>query len=252
MSEKIETPEGKLVGKLKVVVDVRSIPDGLSVDLFTKLMDRGIVFYDSDKGHRPKLYRVEGDVEEELPTIVDAAGNPIDAELIQSKWEEEEYWRKELYKCRMSPIHYYTNYAAKSAKPTQEELDSYLKSIDLTPTNDSTKLNTDEMKEKRDTFAKSIKLEDLQAMKAVRDKIKEEYDLETEALTKELSGATGISGFVEKAVRDKIVYSIMKSNVKEATKDLKHYIDDTRGNWDKKLLAVTDTDVLLRLWKSIQ
>lgn len=252
MVEKIETPEGKLVGKLKVVVDVRSIPDGLSVDLFTKLMDRGIVFYDSDKGHRPKLYRVEGDVEEELPTVVDAAGNPINAELLQSKWEEEEYWRKELYKCRMSPIHYYTNYAAKSAKPTQEELDSYLKSIGLTPANDSTKLDTDEMKEKRDTFAKSIKLEDLQAMKAVRDKIEEEYDLETEALTKELAGATGISGFVVKAVRDKIIYTIMKSDVKEATKDLKHYVDDKRGNWDKKLLAVTDTDVLLRLWKSMQ
>lgn len=252
MSEKIEIPEGKLVGKLKVVVDVRSIPNGLSVDLFTKLMDRGIVFYDSDKGHRPKLYKIDGDTEEELPTIVDATGETIDYELIQKKWEEEEYWRKELYKCRISPIHYYTNYAAKSAKPTQEELDSYLKSIGLTPTNDSTKLDTDEMKEKRDTFAKSIKLEDLQAMKAVRDKIKEEYDLETEALTKELSRATGISGLVEKAVRDKIIYSIMKSNVKEATKDLKYYVNDKRGNWDKKLLAVTDTDVLLRLWKSMQ
>lgn len=252
MIEKIETPEGKLVGKLKVVVDVRSIPDGLSVDLFTKLMDRGIVFYDSDKGHRPKLYKIDGDIEEELPTIVDARGETIDYEVIQKEWEEEEYWRKELYKCRMSPIHYYTNYAAKNAKPTQEELDSYLKSIGLTPTNDSTKLDTDEMKEKRDAFAKSIKLEDLQAMKAVRDKIKEEYDHETEALTEELSVVTGISGFVEKAVRDKIIYSIMKSDVKEATKNLKHYVDDKRGNWDKKLLAVTDTDVLLRLWKSMQ
>ena len=251
MDKRIEVPEGKLIGKLKVVVDVRSIPEGLSVDLFTKLMDRGIVFYDSDKGHRPKLYMVDGDTEEELPTIVDAKGEVVDASLIQSKWEEEEYWRKELYKCRMSPIHYYTNYVAKSAKPSQAELDEYLISIGLTPSNDSTKLDTDEMKERRDSFAKSIKLEDIQAMKAVRDKIIEDYDKETEYLTRELSESTGITGIVEKAVRDKLVYSIMKSDVKEATKELKHYIDDKRGNWDKKLLSLTDTDVLLRLWKSI-
>ena len=45
---------------------------------------------------------------------------------------------------------------------------------------------------------------------------------------------------------------INKVKPKGASKDLKYYITETTGKWDKSLLNATDLDVLLRLWNTIE
>ena len=256
MSNKIDKPEGKLVSRVKIVTDVASLPQGLSVDMFVKLADSGFVFYDSNLGNRPKLYILDGATQEELPSFVDTKGQELDFENLKKQWEDDEYWRKELYKCRQSPLHYFTNYVSSSPKPTQEEIEDYLKSIGMTPSDDSGEVGVpkEDVVKAREQFAKSITLESLKELKPVRDKIDEEYQSETTKLLDEACLIFGLSQTDDgrKLVHSRVVAAIMKSDRRTAPPQLKHYITDKSGQWDKKMLNLTDVDVLVRLWKLIQ
>lgn len=257
MENKIERPEGQFAKRFKVVMDVTSLPQTLGVDMFAKLADSGFIFYDSSKGQRPKLYLIDGEVDPEtVPAFVDIKGQELDIEDLKKQWEDEEFWRKELYKCKQSPLYYFTNYVSINPKPSTSEVDAYLESVNMGATEDSGEVGPDVInqrtKEIREKYAASIKLEDLKTLKPVRDRIDGEYELQTEEFIEQVVKEYDLSGKVEKAIKDKIISVILKSKPAAAPQDLKYYIVEKSGRWDKALMLATDLDVLVRLWIQLQ
>ncbi len=257
MSDNKKNPiEGNLAQKkIKIVMDVQAIPNQMDVATFIKCSDAGFVLYDSDKGLRPKMYLAEDVAEEELPKFVDTAGKEVNLDDLQKEWEDNEFWKKETYKCKQSPLYYFTNYYSASPKPTQEEIDKFLEAEgfmknDLDAQNDSdvaAEVN-EKTREVREKFAAKITTEHLKDLKPVRDRIDQEYIDATEELRKRFAEANEISVTNEMAIGKKLVTTLMKVPVKEATQEHKYYVNERTGRWDKSLLRATDLDVLLRLW----
>lgn len=245
-----------IVGKFLISYDMAAKPQGLSVDLLSKLVDTGWLYYDSTKGNRPQVY-AKGD-EVFSVKFVDTKGNDYDFNEVKLQWEDEEFWRKELYMCRQSPLHYFENYYAKTPKPTQKEISEYLESINLGAVSDSDEVTKEKMVKAREAFAKSIELDELKKLKPVRDLILKEYLEETDKLEEEAFKALGVvvleddkdADMAKRRLKEKVIASIMKSDKKTAPPELKSYLH--QGRWDKKALRLTERDALLRLWKQIR
>ncbi len=248
----LNKPEGTFVKRFKVVADIQAMPTGMDAATFAKLCDAGFIMYDSSKGNRPKLYCVEGDVDPiTIPVFVDTKGDELDIKDLQKQWEDDEYWRKELYKCKQSPLYYFSNYVSPNVKPSQEEINAYLERIGMGATTDSESQTPEKVKEVRGAYAKTVHLEDLKNIKPVKDKLLQEYDAETQELLKEVYEKHELTGSNEKMTIDKMVTDILKVKPKDAPTKLKYYIEDKSGRWDKPMLRMTDIDELVRLWKLI-
>lgn len=256
MNNKIDRPEGKFAKHFKVVFDLKAMPEGLSTDLFVKLCDQGFIFYDSEKGNRPKLYET-GELNGEdktVPAFIDTKGEEVDMTLLQKQLEDEEFWRKELYKCKQSPLYYFTSYASLSPKPSQEEIDEFLTNNGFGAKKDSEEAATvsEDVVKVREAFSAKITLEHLKDLKPVRDKLDAEYETETEDLQKEAAEVFELSATHTEGIKKKLITALMKTKVKEAKGVLKTtYINESTGRWDKAMFRATDIDVLLRLWKTL-
>ena len=235
----------------KLVYDIQALPNAMGPDLLVKLADSGFVFYDSEKGQRPKFIQVGDQGDEVLPVLVDTKGKEVSLEDITKEWEDKEYWRKELYKCKHSPLHYFTNYLSVSPKPTQQEVNEFLESIGMGAKTDSDEVTKEEITRVREAFAETVTLEKLQSLKPVRDRIDEEYTQETEELMAEAAKEFDLTGTNEKLVVDKLINTILKSPTKNCNESLKYYVNEKTGRWDKPMLKITDKDILVRLWKSL-
>ena len=241
----------KKVKQFKLVYDIQALPTSLAPDMMVKLADSGYIFYDSEKGQRPKLYST-GEAGDELnPIFIDVKGKEVELDDIKKEWEDKEFWRKELYKCKHSPLHYFTNYLSISPKPTQQEVNEFLESIGMGAKTDSDEVTKEEITKVREAFAETITLEKLQSLKPVRDRIDEEYTQETEELMAEAAKKFDLTGINEKLVVDKLINAILKSPTKNCNESLKYYVNEKTGRWDKPMLKITDKDVLVRLWKSL-
>lgn len=256
MNNKIDRPEGKFARNFKTVFDLKAMPDGLSTDLFVKLCDQGFIFYDSEKGNRPKLYEV-GELNEEdklIPVFVDTKGKEVSLEDFTKKLEDEEFWRKELYSCKQSPLYYFANYASPKCKPSQAEIDKFLTDNGFGAKADSEEAATvsEEVRKTREAFSEKITLEHLKDLKPVRDKMDDEYELETLDIQKEAAKVFDLSETHSEGIKKKVITAIMKTKTKEAPEELKNvYVNESSGRWDKSMFRATDLDVLLRLWKQL-
>ena len=239
------------VKQYKLVYDIQALPNAMGPDLLVKLADSGFVFYDSEKGQRPKFIQVGDQGDEVLPVLIDTKGKEVSLEDVTKEWEDKEYWRKELYKCKHSPLHYFTNYLSVSPKPTQQEVSEFLESIGMGAKTDSDIVTKEEITKVREAFAETVTLEKLQSLKPVRDRIDEEYTQETEELIAEAAKEFDLTGINEKLVVDKLINAILKSPTKNCNESLKYYVNEKTGRWDKPMLKITDKDVLVRLWKSL-
>lgn len=239
------------VKQYKLVYDIQALPNAMGPDLLVKLADSGFVFYDSEKGQRPKFIQVGDQGDEVLPVLVDTKGKEVSLEDITKEWEDKEYWRKELYKCKHSPLHYFTNYLSISPKPTQQEVSEFLESIGMGAKTDSEEVTKEYIAEVRELFAETITLEKLQSLKPVRDRIDEEYMQETEELIAEAVKEFDLTGTNEKLIVEKLINAILKSPTKNCSDSLKYYVNEKTGRWDKPMFKITDKDVLVRLWKSL-
>ena len=239
----MERIEGTLGKRYKVVVDIEAIPKGMAPDMWVKLADSGYIFYNSLNGKRPQLHAIGG--EELEPAFVDTKGKQVELIEIQKIWEDSSYWDKELYKCKQSPIYYYTEYFSIYPKPSQKNINSYLESVGLGITNDSE--ITEAAKEVRKKHAESIKLEDLKNLKPNMDKMRDQYAAYTETLKTKFKEVTGT--VLNETIETKIVTEITKTSPAEASELLREFLDG-RGKWDKTLLRVTDLDVVLRAWET--
>jgi len=244
-----EMIEGTLGKQFKLVYDINALPGGLDPQSMVKLADTGFIFYDSTKGNRPKLFHT-GELDTTIePVFVDVKGEEVKLELIQKQWDDNEFWRKELYKCKQSPLYYFTNYKSISPKPTQQEVNDFLVSIGMGATSDSEEVTKEEITKVREEFSKTITLEHLKDLKPVRDSIDAEYEQETSEIQKEIADKYGFTETNVLAIKPKVITDIMKSQPKDCHVDLKYYIALKSGRWDKALLQATDIDVLVRLWK---
>ena len=244
-----EMIEGKLGKQFKLVYDITAMPGGLDPQSMVKLADTGFIFYDSTKGNRPKLYHT-GELDTTIePVFVDVKGEEVQLELIQKQWSDEEFWRKELYKCKQSPLYYFTNYKSVNPKPTQQEVNEFLESVGMTATNDSEQVTKEDVIKVREEFAKTITLDHLKDLKPVRDSIDAEYEQDTLEIQKEIAEKYGFTETNVMAIKPKTITDIMKTQTKDCVEELKYYINPKTGRWDKALLQATDIDVLVRLWK---
>lgn len=254
-NNKVERPEGQFVKRFKVVTDIQALPNSLDVATYVKLCDSGFVFYDSDKGRKPSLYIIEGDAEPEtLPVFVDTKGKEVNIDDLKKQWEDDEFWRKELYKCKQSPLYYFTNYVSTNPKPSTKEVDTYLESIGMGATKDSGEpgeIVAEEVKRVREEYAATITLENLKNLKPVRDRIDGEYEQQTQEMLAKVVEKHKLSGKVESAIKDKIILDLLKSKPSEAKEELRYYIVERTGRWDKSLMRATDIDVLVRLWNTL-
>jgi hypothetical protein len=249
-TNKIETEESKLK-HFKLLYDVNALPYSLAPDMMVKLADSGYIFYDSEKGQRPKLFQVgeAGDVT--LPVMIDVKGEEVPLENIKKEWEDKEFWRKELYKCKQSPLYYFTNYLSITPKPTQKEVNEFLESIGMGAKTDSSALDSEEVQKIREEFSTNITLKHLQDLKPVRDKVDEEYTQETETLLEEAAKFFDLSGKHQEPIKEKIILALLKTPTKGCPEELKYYVEAKSGRWDKALMRATDIDVLVRLWKTL-
>ena len=255
---KIERPEGQFAKRFKVVMDIKALPERLDMATFAKLTDMGYILYDSTLGNRPKLYVIEGDTDpESVPVFVDAAGQEVDIKSWQKKYDEEEYWRKELYKCRQSPVYYFTNYISASAKPTQKAITEFLNTLDLGPTSESVESEEllAEIKTKREAYASTIDLDVLKTLKPVKDSIAAEYEAETEEKYVAAAAKLGVSETDKNAIKDKMIAAILKTPVNTITGELEYYQTSNNNpkkrKWDRALIRATDPDIIVRLWETL-
>ena len=239
----MERIEGTLGKRYKVVVDTEAIPKGMAPDMWVKLADSGYIFYNSLTGKRPQVHAIGGDELE--PAFVDTKGEEVKLDEIQKIWEDSNYWDKELYKCKQSPIYYYTEYFSIYPKPTQKNINDYLESIGLGLSNDSE--ISAEAKEIRKKHAESIKLEDLKNFKPNMDKLREQYATYTESLKARFKEVTGT--VLDETIETKVVTEITKTQPAEASELLREFLDK-RGKWDRNLIRVSDLDVVLRAWET--
>jgi len=249
----IEAPEGLLSRKkLKLVVDIKAVPKGMPISDFMKCVDSGYVFYDSDEGARPRIYAM-GEGEEEVLSMIDANGKEANIDDLKKQWEDDEFWRKELYKCRQSPLHYFTNYVSIDPKPTQEAIDKFLAEkgfVAMDDSDDAVDINEATLKV-REAFAAEITLEKLKELKPVRDRIDEEYKDYTRDLCIEFGEKYDISSTHEQAITKKIATLLMKVKPADASLEHRYFLNERTGRWDGALIKATDLDVLLRLWKTL-
>ncbi|WP_428743138.1 hypothetical protein [Tenacibaculum sp.] len=252
---RIERPEGKFARNFKVALDVQSKPKDISPELWLKLIDNGFILYDSELGNRPKLYETGTSSGEDklVPVMIDVKGEEVNIEDFNKQFADEEYWRKELYNCKQSPLYYFTNYVSVEPKPSQGAITKFLEENGFGAKDDSADATvvSEKIKEAREKFSATITLEKLKDLKPVRDRIDAEYELITKEIVEEASKKFELSESNEKGLSAKIITAIMKTKAKEAPDKLKYYVIETSGRWDKNLLRATDFDVLLRLWKLI-
>jgi hypothetical protein len=242
--------EGILAKRFKTVLDIAAIPNGMDVATWVKLADSGYIFYDSTKGRKPTLYSLDDMDTEVVPTFTDVSGEVVELSVIQATWVEQEKWRRELHNCKQSPIYFYANYAAPEAKPTQEQMDEFLASINIKPKDDSSEVMQESAKKARLEFAEGITLEKIQGLKILRDEIILKYDAATNQLLEEAYLKYGLSTI--DAVKKVVFTEIMKTPTKSANELLRSFINDKTGRWDLQMFRATDFDIVLRAWITIQ
>jgi hypothetical protein len=117
---------------MKLVYDVASVPKGLDFGNLTKIYEQHhVVFWDSEKGGtKPRLYQDDGDVEAKL-LVVDLHGKEIDIETYAKKFREDEYWEKEVFNAKNSPIYFFKNYGTTVWPVSNEGVRDYLLSLGL-------------------------------------------------------------------------------------------------------------------------
>ena len=231
-------------------MDVAAFPKGMAPELWVKLCDNNYVFYDSTTGNRPKIVET-GLATEEVevePVLIDAKGEQVDLKDIQAIWAEQDFWDKALFKCKKSPIYYYTDYLCGVARHTQEGLNDYLKSIGLGATDDSEDVMSEKAKEAMLAYTESITLENIKNLKAIRDVEVEKYDKITEQLRLDAQRVFELTD--AELLRKSITTVIMKTPSKQVPEKYKVYITKS-AKWDGAMLRTTEDDVLFRMWEEL-
>lgn len=257
-----ETKEYKPVvqgDKLKLVYDVKAVPDRLPMsDMLKFYQNHDVVFWDSTKGVKPIMYNVGG--EKILPLLVDTAGVEIDVDYYTKVLQEEEFWKKELHNCKMSPIHFWSNYGTPVWPHKDADMKKYLEShgigeVVAKDTEEAEKLWA-EQKESMRKLTDTYTIELLKERKAYIDVMRNRYETKVEALEKLVGPKVKLvdKNNVPLDLRRRIgnlVEKIRYSKIPVPPQYSEKYRNPKNGKWDNAMLFVTDYDVLLKIFYDV-
>lgn len=238
----------KVVNKqFKVLVDINKIPDGLDPASFVKLVDSGYVFYDSKKEGDVPVVIETGTLDKLTPVQFVDCGEEVEYNALAAKWEYQDKWDKELFKCKASPIHYYTNYVSNSPSATQEEITEYLESIGISEKEE----DLEKLKEARTKFAEGISMEYIQTRAAVREGIVEKYIQQIGEIAKGYCEENGIEykSYNSEKLLEKLYTTLCKVPPIMATPKLEKFLVKKSKKYDKKLMKHTSAEYMWEVYK---
>lgn len=243
--------------KLKLVYDVTSLPDGLNPSTLTQIYEgNNIVFWDSKKeGSKPQLYNSKTNEEVEL-ALVDVKGEPIEIEQFLQQFADDQFWDKELHKCRQSPVYFFNNYKTKKWPIDNDELTAYLDELGLTKIvsqdSEEAKKEWEAQKAKRTEVGKSITVELLKELRPGVEEMVAHYNktikyIEEKYKDRLSDPKTGILKD-EREKRQILIraikgYPIAPEHRKYRTK---------KNKWDLPMLAATGYDEVLKIFDFYQ
>lgn len=263
MSNEVQTKkatdyvEVKQIDTQKLVYDIKSLPKGLDASNLVKLYQmQHLVFWDSSKeGVKPALYGVDS----KAPLmIVDVKGKEIDLDYYTKKFQEEEYWDKELHKARTSPVYYFSNYATTKWPVDNDDLKNYLKDIDIkrlaAKDSEHAKKLWEEQRDKIKEATKHVTLEHLKERKAVIDSLKQIYEHRLLAMEDLLRPHVKLNDTKGEPLEAKQKALNIIEKIKRALPVPLKYTKNYRlkkGRWDLAALRATDYGVLLEMYYDI-
>lgn len=243
--------------KLKLVYDITSMPMGLDPSNLVKLYENNnVVFWDSSKeGTKPMLYNTITEEEVEL-ALIDTKGNEVEFEPFLQEYMDNEFWNKELHKCKQSPLYYYNNYLTDHWPVKSSKQSAYLASIGLgdLPTNDSDEAKDawEKKKAARLEATKNLTIEELKELRPNVEEMVENYNAVIEKLEEKykvkLSDTTTGVMKEEKQKREVLIRDIKKYAVPAQYSEYR----TKKNKWDLPMLAATGYDVLLRMFDDLQ
>lgn len=245
--------------RLKLVYDVKSVPDRLPMtDMVKFYQNHDIIFWDSSKGVKPIMYNTDG--EKTLPLLVDTAGVEIDIDYYTRVLQEEEFWKKELHNCKMSPIHFWSNYGTPVWPHKDADMKAYLEShgigeVVAKDTEEAEKLWA-EQKETMRKLTDTYTIELLKERKAYLDVMKNSYEERVSTLEKLVGPKVKLvdKNNVPLELRRRIgnlVEKIRYSKIPVPPQYSDKYRNPKNGKWDNAMLFVTDYDVLLKIFYDV-
>lgn len=249
------------IKRQKLVYDIRSKPLSLEFANMVKMYDQhNIIIWDSSLGGtKPALFGVD---DEKSPLLlIDTEGKDIDISSMDARLRDEEYWDKEVYRCQMSPVYYWSNYGTPVYPAPAEDLQEYLVSLGLkqlaTQTDgDKAKEAWEAQKDKVKEAMEFITREHLEERKGVVDSLKHLYDEKVNSLEKKLSAHVSLFDGDGVPLPD----GKRKENITKKIRQVKYlpvlpkYSEDYRnknGKWDGSMLYATGYDVLLQIFDEV-
>ena len=245
--------------ELKLVYDVKSVPNGLSISDFAKIVEQhSIVFWDSSKNAtKPRFYK--GDNPESVDLLlVDTAGKEIDIERFQRDFEETEKWDKELHRCKNSAPYFFTHYGATSYPVTQSMIGEYLKSIGLAQIEMTDSDKAEEawaaQKEKATEAMKHIDIPFLKERGKAMEIMKGLYEEEMTKLEDALKDSVKLFDKKGLPLAEPQRVQNLVGRIKGCTPVPPEYTSyrNKKGNWDHAMLIATSYTVLLNMYKAIK
>jgi len=237
---------------MKVVYDVQSCPIKLGIANMIKIFNNHkIILWDSTLGTKPKMYKGEKLVS--AYKFVDTKGENIDLEKYKQQYLDQEFWAKELYNCKHSPVYFYANYATEKYPVEQSGISKYVKSLgleDLSDIKDSTKAS-DAWAGQKEIIAKSlsfITVELLKTRKAVVDVLKINYENKVSKIEKACKDSVKLFFNDTPIIESKRVnYLIRKIRIYKISDKYSAYINK-KGKWDIPMLESTGYIPLLLMF----
>jgi len=242
---------------LKLVYDITSTPQGLDMANFTKLYEQHhVVFWDSSKGGtKPVLFSVDG---KSSVAIVDTKDNELDLDYYGKMFAEQEFWDKELHRCKNSPIYYFSNYGTSVWPHNDSDLKKYMDDLGLgaitAKDDEEAKDLWAKQKEKLQGAMEHVSVEHLQDRAAYIGVIKTRYEQEVHRLQKLLSVKVRLvdSNNVELPInkqKGNVIAKLRKFLPVDPMFSEKYRTP--KGKWDNAMLFVTNYDELLKMYYEV-
>jgi len=243
---------------MKLVYDIKSLPQGLDPGNLTKIYEQHhLVYWDSSKGGtKPQLY---GDDDKKSPLmIVDLEGQRMNVARYAQEFSDNEFWDKELHNCRNSPMYFWANYGTPVYPHIQEDLKKYLTDIGLIDIvekdSEKAKVLWEKQKAKIKKVTDKYTIEFLKERKAAIDALKAEYDTKVASLETLVKEFAKLFDSTDAPIADKKRITVLTEKISRHYPILPKYRDiyrNKKGKWDRPMLFNTSYGILLEMFYDV-
>lgn len=240
-----------------MVYDIQALPQGLDpANLMRVWEQHDTVFWDSAKGTKPRIYG--NDDLELIPIIVDTAGKELDLEFYSKEFKDKEFWEREIYNCKNSPLYYWKNYGTSVWPHKDADMTKFLEELGLAKLsaadNEEAEKIWKEQKDKLKDAMAFVTKEHLEERKTHIDLLKKEYEDTVVKLEKIVEPFVKLVDSNNAPLTERKRCGHLIEKIKSQRPVLQKYSDTYRndkGKWDHKILFVTDYKVLLRIFYDV-